>query len=90
VFQGGCAGTDYCDDTAAQANPSYAKMATPGDLNSCPAGDSCPNDPGLDNVFNFVSVYPSYKPNVHGLTLFVTRWITLIVRMSLRLARVAA
>ncbi|OCL04800.1 hypothetical protein AOQ84DRAFT_260086, partial [Glonium stellatum] len=54
VFQGGCAGTDYCDDTAAQANPSYAKMSTPGDLNSCPAGDSCPTLPGLDNVFNFM------------------------------------
>ncbi|OCK79132.1 hypothetical protein K432DRAFT_426759 [Lepidopterella palustris CBS 459.81] len=54
VFEGGCTGTDYCDDTNAQAGPSYAHEATAGDLNSCPAGDSCPDQPGLDNVFNFM------------------------------------
>lgn len=55
VFQGGCDGDgDFCDDTSPQAEPSYAKLATPGDLQSCPAKESC--TPGVfDNVKNFVS-----------------------------------
>ncbi|KAF2477364.1 uncharacterized protein BDR25DRAFT_299342 [Lindgomyces ingoldianus] len=54
VFQGGCdpAG-DGCDDTAPQAGPSSGHMATPGDLNSCPAGHSCSAD-FSDNVNNFM------------------------------------
>ena len=55
--QGGCddPNGDFIEDTAPQAGPSYGSMATPGDINSCPATDSCPGQPGTDNVFNFVS-----------------------------------
>jgi hypothetical protein len=54
VFQGGCADGDFCADTPAQASPSYSHMATPGDFNSCPPRDSCPAQPGLDNIQNFM------------------------------------
>lgn len=54
VFEGGCSDGDFCADTPAQASPSYSHMATPGDFNSCPAIDSCPAQPGMDNVQNFM------------------------------------
>ncbi|KAF2498051.1 hypothetical protein BU16DRAFT_456467 [Lophium mytilinum] len=57
VFEGGCNqdnGSDFCDDTWPQASASYGKMGTPGDVNSCPATDSCPDQPGSDNVKNFM------------------------------------
>ncbi|KAF2118059.1 pregnancy-associated plasma protein-A-domain-containing protein [Lophiotrema nucula] len=53
VFQGGCDDGDGCDDTAPQDGPSYAKMATPGDLNSCPAKQQCSGN-GKQNVKNFM------------------------------------
>ncbi|KAF2180700.1 hypothetical protein K469DRAFT_268834 [Zopfia rhizophila CBS 207.26] len=54
VFQGGCDGDgDFCDDTAPQKAPSYGKLATPGDLNSCPAKQSCKAG-SFDNVKNFM------------------------------------
>lgn len=56
MFQGGCGGTDYCDDTAPQNVPSYSKQGPSGGLKSCPAKDTCPNLPGSDNVLNFVSL----------------------------------
>ncbi|KAF2248239.1 hypothetical protein BU26DRAFT_329871 [Trematosphaeria pertusa] len=53
TFQGGCDGDgDYCDDTAPQSEPSYAHLATPGDLGSCPAPDQCGKGPA--NVKNFM------------------------------------
>lgn len=62
TFQGGCDGDgDYCDDTAPQNEPSLGKLATPGDLNSCPAKDQCGK--GLENVKNFVSTLPTLKCN---------------------------
>lgn len=54
VFQGGCDDGDFCADTPAQAGPSYGHMATAGDFNSCPKTDSCPAQPGTDNVQNFM------------------------------------
>jgi hypothetical protein len=54
VFQGGCDDGDFCADTPAQASPSNSHMATPGDVNSCPARDSCPAKAGLDNIQNFM------------------------------------
>ncbi|KDQ52691.1 hypothetical protein JAAARDRAFT_183956 [Jaapia argillacea MUCL 33604] len=46
TFQGGCTPPgDYVDDTPAEANPA------PG---GCPVIDSCPNDPGLDPVQNYM------------------------------------
>ncbi|KAL1591640.1 hypothetical protein SLS60_011638 [Paraconiothyrium brasiliense] len=54
VFQGGCNSADGCDDTAPQEGPSRANMATPGDLDSCPAKMQC-NGNGKQNVKNFVS-----------------------------------
>jgi hypothetical protein len=56
VFQGGCDGDgDYCDDTSPQSEPSHGALATPGDLTSCPAKESCVVG-SKDNVQNFVSV----------------------------------
>ncbi|KAF2112555.1 pregnancy-associated plasma protein-A-domain-containing protein [Lophiotrema nucula] len=54
VFQGGCTGDgDYCDDTAPQAEASYGKLAKPGDINSCPAKQSCKAGV-FDNVLNYM------------------------------------
>ncbi|KAF2735974.1 hypothetical protein EJ04DRAFT_562924 [Polyplosphaeria fusca] len=54
VFQGGCDGDgDYCDDTSPQLEPSRGKLATPGDLNSCPAKESCTAGV-FDNVKNYM------------------------------------
>lgn len=58
TFQGGCDGDgDYCDDTAPQNGASLGKVATPGDLNSCPAAETCGAGRGLANVKNHVSKY---------------------------------
>ena len=48
TFQGGCDGSgDQIDDTPAEAIPSK----------SCDVQrDSCPNDPGLDPVHNFMDL----------------------------------
>jgi hypothetical protein len=54
VFQGGCASADGCDDTFPQDGPSRPTMATPGDLDSCPAKEQC-SGKGKQNVKNFVS-----------------------------------
>jgi hypothetical protein len=53
VFQG-CGVGDFCADTPAQASPSYSHEATPGDASSCPSRYSCPTQPGLDNIQNFL------------------------------------
>ncbi|OHE97273.1 metalloprotease 1 [Colletotrichum orchidophilum] len=46
TFQGGCQGTDYVDDTPAQATPSW----------NCTVGqDTCPDLPGLDPLYNFMN-----------------------------------
>jgi hypothetical protein len=56
TFNGGCGGTDYCEDTAPQSGPSHAKMDTPGDLNSCTsASGQCAAN---TNVNNHVRLYP--------------------------------
>ncbi|KAH7378371.1 hypothetical protein DE146DRAFT_730872 [Phaeosphaeria sp. MPI-PUGE-AT-0046c] len=52
VFEGGCASNDGCDDTLPQANPSYGKLATPGNKKSCPSvsnlADGVANDLQMD------------------------------------------
>jgi hypothetical protein len=74
VFEGGCTGTDYCDDTPAQAGPSYSHKSDPNNIRSCPAVDSCPQYPGTDNIFNFVSVIRDCgKSNFAD---HLDRWIT--------------
>ncbi|KAK0378441.1 metalloprotease 1 [Colletotrichum limetticola] len=46
TFQGGCTGTDYVDDTPAQATPSW----------NCTVGqDTCPGLPGVDPLYNFMN-----------------------------------
>lgn len=67
VFEGGCAGSDGCDDTVPQAEPGRGVMAIPGDFNSCAATakESC--TPGIkDNVKNFVS-QPNFSTHILGL-----------------------
>jgi hypothetical protein len=54
VFQGGCGDGDFCTDTPAQVSPSYSHEATPGDASSYPSRHSCPTQPGLDNIRNFM------------------------------------
>ncbi|KAF2175973.1 hypothetical protein K469DRAFT_608763 [Zopfia rhizophila CBS 207.26] len=54
VFEGGCGGSDYCNDTSPQAGPSYSHKSNPDDIRSCPAVDSCPQYAGTDNIFNFM------------------------------------
>jgi hypothetical protein len=46
TFEGGCKGSgDYIDDTPAQAGPTLG----------CPVGrDSCPKQPGLDPIHNYM------------------------------------
>jgi hypothetical protein len=64
TFQGGCNGTgDGCDDTLPQDLPSYGKLATPGDLNSCPAKEVC-SGRGRQNVNN----YMDYSDCAHEFT----------------------
>ncbi|TKX21552.1 extracellular metalloprotease-like protein 1 [Elsinoe australis] len=53
VFQGGCGGSDGCDDTKPQEGPSYAKQSKAGDLGSCPAKEQC-GGTGVQNVKNFM------------------------------------
>ncbi|KAF2494851.1 hypothetical protein BU16DRAFT_540094 [Lophium mytilinum] len=54
-FQGGCTEpNDYCDDTPQQAKASYSHETVTGNKNTCPAVNTCPNNPGNDNVFNFM------------------------------------
>ena len=55
TFQGGCSGDgDFCSDTPPQNGPSQGHLAIPGDLNSCPASETCGAGNGLANVKNFV------------------------------------
>ncbi|KAF2015426.1 hypothetical protein BU24DRAFT_480207 [Aaosphaeria arxii CBS 175.79] len=55
VFQGGCEGSgDVCNDTAPQNGPASAHPATPGNLNTCPAKETCGAGKGLQNVKNFM------------------------------------
>lgn len=61
VFQGGCAGTDFCDDTFPQADASQARPKIDGDLSSCPVQPQC-DGKGKQNVLNFVSqIYIQYE-----------------------------
>jgi hypothetical protein len=87
VFQGGCDGDgDYCDDTSPQLEPSYGKLATPGDLQSCPAKESCKSGV-FDNVKNFVS-HPSRIVLQDSLIKY--RWTTPTARKNSHPAKVAA
>jgi hypothetical protein len=60
VFEGGCASNDGCDDTFPQADPSYGKLATLGNIKSCPVKSQC-NGKGKQNILNYVSARSTRK-----------------------------
>ncbi|MES1245429.1 MAG: zinc metalloprotease [Acidobacteriota bacterium] len=64
TFQGGCADGDEVADTPAQISPPQFK---------CSEVDSCPDQPGLDDVHNFMSYAPREECFQHFTPLQVER-----------------